>query len=261
MSVLAARGINLSYGPARVLDGADLELRPGELLGLIGPNGAGKTSLLRVMAGLLKPEAGTLTLDGRPLADLSRRERARAVSYLSQGRDLHWPLTAERLVELGRLPHLGPFSRPGAVDAAAVEDALTACDALAFRHRPVTSLSGGERARVLLARALASEPALLLADEPVAGLDPYHQLQVMEVLRARADAGTGVLVVLHDLALAARFCTRLALFEGGRVAAEGPPGRVLDPARLGAVYGVEMATALLPDGERLQVPWRRLDRP
>ena len=257
MSVLEGAGLHLSYGALSVLDGASLRLAAGELVGLIGPNGAGKSTLMRVLAGLAHPSQGAVSLDGRPLSALPGRARARALAYMAQGRELHWPLTVERLVALGRLPHLGPFQRPGAEDEAAVARALERCDAAHLRGRTATTLSGGERARVLLARALASEPALLLADEPVAGLDPYHQLQVMEVLREGALAGTGILVVLHDLVLAARFCTRLALVHRGRVVADGPPAAVLEPGLLEQVYGVRMAAAEVA-GERVHLPWSRI---
>lgn len=254
MSVLAAADLSVSLGGAPILRGVDLTLRPGEFTALVGPNGAGKSTLLRTLVGLAVPDAGTVTLDGAPLGRVPARERGRRLAYLAQSASVHWPLTAGRLVALGRLPHLEPWRRPGPADSAAIDRALEACDALAFRDRPVPGLSGGERARVMLARALAGEPALLLADEPVAGLDPYHQLRVMEVLRDRAAAGTGVLAVLHDLALVARYCGRVVLLDRGRVVGDGPPAAVLEPALLSRLYGVAWRDL----GGGVLLPWERL---
>jgi len=254
---LTAHDLHISYGSETILAGAALSMAPGEMVGLIGPNGAGKSTLLRCLAGLTRPRRGRVTLSGRPLDGVPRRELARHLGFLAQSGAVHWPLTVERLVLLGRLPHLGPWQRPGPADLAAVDRALTQCDVLDLRHRNVMTLSGGERARALLARALAAEPALLLADEPVAGLDPYHQLQVMELLNASAAAGTGILVVLHDLTLAARFCNRIALLNQGRIVADGPPAEVLRPEWLEAAYHVRMAEVRL-QGHRLQLPWSRL---
>ncbi|QJE72171.1 ABC transporter ATP-binding protein [Aerophototrophica crusticola] len=254
MSMLAAADLSVSLGGAPVLRGVGLALRPGEFTALVGPNGAGKSTLLRTLAGLAPSDAGTVTLDGVLLPAVPARERGRRLAYLAQASTVHWPLTVERLVALGRLPHLEPWRRPGPADAAAIDRALSLCDVEGFRDRAVTSLSGGERARVLLARALAGDPALLLADEPVAGLDPYHQLRVMEVLRDRAAAGTGVLAVLHDLALVARFCGRVILLEAGRVVADGPPSLVLEPGLLSRLYGVAWRDL----GDGVMLPWERL---
>ncbi|MFC7334169.1 ABC transporter ATP-binding protein [Rhodocista pekingensis] len=257
--LLEGRGLRLSYSGRTVLAEAGVALGRGELVGLIGPNGAGKTTLLKCLAGLLRADAGTATLDGTALDRVPPRLLARRLAYLAQSTAVHWPLTVERVVALGRLPHLDPWRAPGAADAAAIERALSQCGVGHLRDRVVTTLSGGERARVLLARALAVEPDLLLADEPVAGLDPYHQLQVMEVLRQGSARGMGTLVVLHDLTLAARYCDRVVLLSRGGVAADGPPAEVLRPVLLEAVYGVRML-ALEAGGAVAYVPWERLGR-
>ena len=176
---------------------------------------------------------------------------------------MHWPLTVARLVALGRLPHLEPFRAPGVEELAVLRRVMQETDTAVFAARRVGDLSAGERARVLLARALAVEAPFLLADEPVAALDPYHQLHVMELLQARAGAGTGVLVVLHDLTLAARFCDRLILLDEGRIAASGTPKEVLNPDRLKSVYHVEpLDIAGNPAIQNLPLvlPWRRLTR-
>jgi len=254
--LLRASALRASLGGREVLRGVDLQLAGGELLGLIGPNGAGKTSLLRALAGLLRIDAGEVELDGQPLGQLDDRQRARRLAYLAQGGEAHWPLTAERLVALGRLPHLAGWQRPGPADAAAVQAALRAADAWQFRARRVDSLSGGERLRVLLARALAGEPQLLLADEPVAALDPAHQIGVMGLLRERARGQRGGVVVLHDLTLAARYCDRLLLLDRGTVVAEGRPREVLTEECLAAVYGVHACIGHSADGGLYVLPWK-----
>ncbi len=255
---LAARNITLRLGGRAVLDDVSITAAPGALVGLIGPNAAGKTTLVRVLAGLATPEAGTVTLDSRPVAEIGRDARARAVAYLEQDAACHWPLAVRRLVALGRLPWLGPFQRTGASDAAAIAEAMADAEITPLADRPITTLSGGERARAFLARALAGTPRVLLADEPVARLDPYHQMKVMELLRAQAARGGAVVAVLHDLTLAARFCDRLVLLAAGRVAAEGPPTEVLTPESLARVYGVAAAFGADADGPYV-VPRRRLE--
>ena len=188
--MLSAEGLCFFRGDQVILDEVDLELGRGEMLGLIGPNGAGKSTLLRLLAGVLTPDAGRITLDGRPFDILSRRERARRIAYLPQLNRVAWPLSVERLVELGRLPHLEPWQHPGPDDRAIIERVIVQTDLLALRQRAFDTLSGGEQARVLLARALVTEPDILLADEPVAALDPAHQLDVMELLGTIATRGS-----------------------------------------------------------------------
>jgi iron complex transport system ATP-binding protein len=258
MNGLSAEALTVTLGGRAVLREVDLALGKARLVGLIGPNGAGKTTLLRALAGLVQPAGGRVLLDGKPLAETSRRLRARRIAYLAQGQRVDWPLAVRRLVELGRLPHLEPWAHPSGTDRAAVEEALRATETGALAERAATALSGGERARVLLARCLAGDPEILLADEPVAGLDPYHALKVMELLSARAAAGMAVLVVLHDLALAARFCDALVLLSDGRVEATGAPLEVLSPARLARSYGIR-AQYGEAEGRSFLVPWARLD--
>ena len=258
MSLLGATGIRVTLAAGRVLDGVDFHVAAGEMVGLIGPNGAGKTTLLRAMAGLIAPESGDIRLDGRAVAATDRRELARTLGYLPQEGDSHWAVTVETLVMMGRLPHIGPWRAPGQDDRAAVARALEACDVAGLADRTVTRLSGGERARVMLARALAVEPRVLLADEPVTGLDPAHQLDVMQRLRGLADRGAGVVVVMHDLTLAARFCHRLALLHDRRIAAEGSPAAVLSPENLARCYNVRAHYGSV-DGDAFVVPVARVD--
>lgn len=242
---LIASAVTVERGQQLVLQTVDCQVQPNQLVALVGPNGAGKSTLLRVMAGLLAAAAGSIELDGQPLAAIAPAERGRRLGYLAQNGECAWPVTVERLVGLGRLPHQAPWRRPQATDARAIEAALTACDLAQLRLRPVTTLSGGERARVMLARALAAEPAILLADEPVASLDPYHQLHLMELLRGAVDRGMGVLVVLHDLTLAARYADRVVVLHEGRLVAAGAVAEVICPEVLEPVYRVQFDSMLL----------------
>lgn len=235
---LAVEHIRVSLGGTYVLRGLSLAVERASFIGLVGPNGAGKTTLVRAIANLIAFE-GKISLDDVPVGAIGTRARARKIAYLAQGAESHWPLSVERLVALGRLPHLEPFRAPRPADEAAIERAMTLADVVPFRHRDVLTLSGGERARALLARALAVEAPLLLVDEPVASLDPYHQLGVMEVLGAYVAEGRTVVAVLHDLSLAARYCDRLVLLDEGRVRADGAPADVLTAENLRAVYRVE----------------------
>ena len=214
---IAATGIAVRFGPTTLLEGVDLVMCSGEMVGLIGPNGSGKTTLLRILANLRAPEAGRVRYAGRTAAEVGPRELARQIAYLAQGGAVHWPMRVEALIALGRLPHRRTFQGLDAADRDAIAQAMIAADVVSLRGRTMAQVSGGERMRILLARALAVDAPMLLADEPIAALDPLHQLQVMELLRATARAGRGVIVVLHDLALAARFCDRLILLAQGGV--------------------------------------------
>jgi iron complex transport system ATP-binding protein len=238
-----------------------VRLEPGGLAALIGPNGAGKSTLLRALAGLV-PHRGHVSWRGVPVTTLGNRARARTIAYLPQDPPVHWPLLARELVALGRLPHLAYGAKQGDVDEAAVLAALEHTDALELAARRVDRLSVGERARVLLARALAVEAPVLLVDEPIAMLDPYHQLHVMSALRAyaRGDSRTGprlVVAVLHDLTLAARFCSRLLLLNEGAIVADGAPDTTLEAANVRDYYRVE-ALVTRHEGEPVVVPWRPL---
>ncbi|MBM7059485.1 ABC transporter ATP-binding protein [Pseudomonas sp. UL073] len=252
MSRLRLDGVGVELHGQRLLDGVSLQLEAGELLGLIGPNGAGKSSLLKAVAHLL-PYRGTIHLDDQDLAHLSPRQRAVRLAYLGQGDQSSWPLRLRDYVALGRLPHRGAWShgaRLSGADAAAVEQAIEQMALGALAARRFDQLSGGERARARLARALAVGSPLLLADEPVAALDPFHQLNVMELLRRQCAQGRSALVVLHDLTLASRFCDRVLLLDQGRMVDCGSPRQVLTPRHLQQVYKVQ---AML--GEHQQQPF------
>ena len=238
MSGLAAEALGVRLGGRWVVDAVDLAFRPGEVTAIVGPNGAGKSTLMSGLAGLRSPDRGQVSLDGRPLAALGDRERARLIGYLPQAPEIAWRLDVHTFVRLGRTAHRGVFGENPA-DAAAVDRALGSTRMTGFAERDVTTLSGGERARALIARALAGEPAWLLADEPLTGLDLGHQFDAAELLRAIAGAGTGVVVSLHDLAFAARTADRVVVMAEGRILADGPPTTALSPAVLARAYAVD----------------------
>lgn len=238
MVAVTVKSLAVTLGARPVVRETDLVLAPSALIGIVGPNGAGKSTLVRALLGLV-PYQGRIEIDGADLAGLPRAQVARRIAYLPQGQTLHWPLSVERLVGLGRLPHLAPMSKISEPDREAVDRAMARADVTHLGERIATELSGGERARVLLARALAVEAEGLIADEPLASLDPGHQIDVMELLRAEARAGKLVVTVLHDLTMAARYCDRLLLLDGGRIAADGAPLDVLNEANLRSVYGIK----------------------
>jgi iron complex transport system ATP-binding protein len=238
MTTLVAQGLSVSLGRRPVLGPIDLALRPGGLTVVVGPNGAGKSTLLRSLAGLIAPDRGSVALNGTALARLRVSERARTIAYLPQGGTIAWPLPVAQVVALGRLPHgETPEALPDR-GRQAVAAALAQVGLEGFETRAATELSGGERARTLLARALAVEAAVLLADEPVAALDPRHQLVVLDVLRSRARLGGIVVAVMHDLALAARFADAIVLLEAGTIRAHGTPESVLTAARIAENFGI-----------------------
>ena len=256
---ITADAITVAVGSATLLDDVSVTAEPGRLLGLVGPNGAGKSTLLRALAGLRTCKRGIVRYDERARNELGPQQLSQQLAYLAQRGPVAWPLTVERLVALGRLPHVQSWGARDAQGAAAIDAALADTDTLHLRQRIVDTLSGGELARVLLARALAVNGAALLADEPAAELDPYHQLQVMEILRARADSGQTVIVVLHEITLAARFCDRLILLDRGRVAAAGAPEDVLTDQNLRTTYRVS-ALRGERDGAGYLLPWQRTDQ-
>ncbi|MDH3536698.1 MAG: ABC transporter ATP-binding protein [Gammaproteobacteria bacterium] len=239
MSLLSANAVDYRIDRIPILDGIDFHVDAGELVGLIGPNGAGKSSLLRLLTGIVKPDRGEVYLDGEPLSEISAQQRARVLGYLVQGAEAHWPFSVEKVVGLGRLPYQKWWQRPGREDQLKIEQAMKKTETLAYRNRIVTTLSGGEQTLVMLARIFATENQLILADEPVAALDPYHQLHVMEILRQHASEQRAAIVVLHDLGLAARFCDRLYLLSHGRLDCSGAVGAVLTGDNIARVYGVD----------------------
>ena len=245
MTLLALDRLAVTLDERAVLSGVTLAVGPGEVVGLVGPNGAGKTTLMRAALGLV-PSRGTSSL-----AALAPPARARAAAFLPQSREIAWPVTVATLVALGRVPWLPARGGLGAADAAAVARALDRLDLARYAGRIVTHLSGGEQARALLARTLAQETPLVLADEPIAGFDPAHQIATLRLFRTLADEGRGIMLSIHDLGFAARYCTRLVLLDAGRVVADGPPEAVLTDARLASVFGVGCIRAETPAGSLL----------
>lgn len=241
--MLAATDLTL----AGRLAGISASLRAGEVTAICGPNGAGKSSLLACLAGLLKPQAGAVTLGGTPLLAMEPQERAQAIGFLPQTPEIAWDVSVEVLASLGRLAW--PQE-----DHAAIDAALAAMDLANLRQRPVSRLSGGERARALMARVLAGEPRWLLADEPLANLDLAHAAVLMACLRQQAAQGAGVVLVLHDLAQAMNHADRVLVLHEGRLAADGAPVEVLSAETIAAIWGVEARWLGEPGAMALALP-------
>ncbi|MGE6786424.1 ABC transporter ATP-binding protein [Ensifer adhaerens] len=237
MSSLSIERLSARLSGKMVLNNVSLSVPAGRFVGLLGPNGAGKSTFLRASLGLI-PADGTVHVDGTDLGALNASARARHLSYLPQEREAAWAMTVETVVALGRMPYHTRFAGPSERDRAATEASLARMDLLTLRHRAVTSLSGGERARVLIARALAQETPVLLADEPLAGLDPEHQIAMMRLFRELTGEGKVIVASMHDLTLAARWCDHLVLLKDGRVSAAGPPSAVLTAGTLRKVYNI-----------------------
>jgi iron complex transport system ATP-binding protein len=235
-------GAKARQGDKLVLDAASLVARSGEVVGVVGPNGAGKTSLLRAGLGLLPMTEGEALLSGKPLDQLSAAERASLVGYLPQDRRVAWNLPAEMVASLGAV------DLPEAQALVVARERLGRVGAADLAQRGVLDMSGGERARVLLARLLTTRAPLLVADEPIAGLDPDAQLLTLELLRGEAAGGAAVVVTLHDLSLAARYCDRVAVIDAGRVVAEGAPSVALSPEILARVFKLDGALVETPAG-------------
>jgi iron complex transport system ATP-binding protein len=234
MTLFSVEKLTVLRGECPVVDHVDLSVRAGECVGLIGPNGAGKTTFMRAALGLERFKGQS------SLARMNALDRARAAAFLPQSRQIAWPVDVETLVSLGRVPHLPKGGMLSPADRDAIEQALHRLGLDGFRQRIATQLSGGEQGRVLIARALAQQTPLLLADEPIAGLDPAQQIATMQVFAELAREGRAVVVSLHDLGLAARHCTRLVLMHQGRVVADGQPDEVLTPDLVAQVFGVSI---------------------
>ena len=239
MSGWRCAGLTYRYPEATrpaVLD-VTVDVPAGATTAVLGPNGSGKSTLLRLLLGTLAPSAGSAAFRGRPLSAWPREALAREVGVVPQGEEAVFPMSVREMVAMGRYPHLGPWRREGDADRAAVEAAMRRCDVLALSHRALSTLSGGERQRARVARALAQEAGTLALDEPTAALDVGHEMAIFELLRDLGHAGRTVLLVTHNLNLAARYADRLVLMDGGRVAAEGAPADVLTRETVEAVYG------------------------
>ena len=257
VALLTARGLGVTLSGRVVLKDVSLALSAGHLVALVGPNGAGKTTLLRSLAGLI-PSEGIIEIGGQALSSLPLRERAKRFGYLPQGHVVHWPLPARDIVALGRYPHGATDpARLSPRDTEAVLRAMQAVDVMQFSERRVTELSGGERSRVALARVLAVEAPVILADEPTASLDPRHQIDVMKNLRTTADNGVLVIVVTHDLGLAARFADHVLVLREGRLVSQGKPSVALSEQVMADVFRISAYRAEY-QRETVIVPWADL---
>ncbi len=254
---LTAQGLGVTLAGRPVLHDVSLALSPGHLVALVGPNGAGKTTLLRALAGLV-PSRGSVHVGGDALSSLPLRERARRFAYLPQGHLVHWPLPARDIVALGRYPHGATDpARLTQKDAEAVLRAMQAADVVDLGERRVTELSGGERSRVALARVFAVEAPVILADEPTSSLDPRHQIDVMKTLRAAADKGTLVILVTHDLGLAARFADTVLVLSDGRLVSQGAATEALKEQVMADVFRIR-AYRTEYQREAVIVPWAEI---
>jgi iron complex transport system ATP-binding protein len=239
VTLLLARDLTGRRGGRAILDGVSARFEAGALVAVIGANGAGKSTLLATLAGLLRPDAGSVSLDGQPLGRIGARTLARRRAFLPQNPRAEWPISVERLVALGLTPSLPAFGELPSPFQPRLDRAIADCDLEAHRDQPVTTLSGGELGRAMLARALVGDPQILIADEPMAGLDPRHALDGMARLRDLARAGRLVIASVHDLTLAARFADRVLALHRGRLVADGPAGETLTPELLRLAFGVE----------------------
>lgn len=255
--ILSFESLSLTLRDRKILDIISGGFEPGRVTVILGANGAGKSSLLSCLSGLLEPQSGAVTFGDRTLLSLDRKERGRTIGLLPQRPDIHWNVDVQTIVGLGRLPHSGRWGM-SAADHEAVARAMEATDCTALAERKAMRLSGGEQGRVLLARVLAGEPQWLLADEPLASLDPAHQFDVLERLKNYAAAGGGVIVVLHDLMQAARFADDIMVMKDGAILAAGPRDEVMTTEIMAQAYGVEVQIGVSDTGEPLVVPVRRL---
>jgi ABC-type cobalamin/Fe3+-siderophores transport system ATPase subunit len=252
--VLRFEAVSLQLGGRSVLHGVDLALFRGEVLGLLGANGAGKTSLLRIATRVLAPDAGGVRLFGRPLEEFSRAELARQIALVPQRSEVPFPFPAGEIVRMGRAPHLGLLGFESREDVALADRAMEEVGIRELARRSILELSGGEQQLVAIARGLVQATPILLLDEPTAFLDLRHRVHVLRLVRGLARAGQAVLVVSHDLGLAARFCDRLALLSAGEVLSAGAPTEVLTPAHLRGAFGIEATVFRAPDGTPVVLP-------
>lgn len=242
--MIAARALTVQKSGTNVLEGVDCVIRPGQMTAICGPNGAGKSTLLTSLAGLIAPAGGEVRLDGTPLAELPPRKRARAIGFLPQQAETAWDVNVRTLVGLGRLPWRAVPGRPvragQETDDGAISGALRDMQLEALVDRAISTLSGGEKARAMMARVLAGEPRFILADEPFASLDIGHARDLAHLLRCQAAYGRGLAIVMHDLALAMNHADRVIVLDRGTLVADGRPEDALDEAVIGKVWGTKV---------------------
>lgn len=239
MAKLSLTNVSASAGHKQLLRNIDLTIKPGELVALIGPNGAGKSSLLKVAIGQLTPDNGRVELDNQSITEMSPLRRAQKISYLPQMRSLAWPLTVRDVVALGRFAYGGQLNSLSDQDQHIVDETLVDCDLESLQHRRTDTLSGGELARIHCARAFAARANLLLADEPITALDPSHQLRIMKLFRHYVQSAQGVLVIMHDLSIAAQFADRLVWMRDARIMTDGPTNETMTPEQIMSIFEVK----------------------
>ena len=237
--MIAFQNLSAGYGPCDVLQSVSAKAKKGEFIALLGPNGSGKSTLLKTLAGIIKPSSGQITMLDQDLSTLTLKTRAKQIAYLAQTREAAPAMTVEDVVRLGRAPYRGALGKISDEGEIAIASALSRTQSAQFAARRFDSLSGGEQARVLLARALAVEAPVMLADEPIAALDPFYQLTMMEILKAEAMSGKTIITALHDLPLAAQFATRIWVMHNGKLAADGSPDTALTDKILTDVFGIK----------------------
>jgi iron complex transport system ATP-binding protein len=238
--VYKVEGLEFSYGQLKVLNGLDLSLAKGHFHGIVGPNGCGKTTLLNLLAGVQEPGAGKVFLEGSPISGLKRSELSRKAALMPQEFSVNFPYTVHEVVLMGRHPYIPRFSSPNADDLQAVEWALQAMDMNGLAQKPVTELSGGEKQRAALARALAQDTPILLLDEPTSNLDVKHTRSVLTLMeRLVKEKGRTVVAIMHDLNLAAAFCDQVVFMQKGRVVTQGPSSSVMNSGNIECVFGVK----------------------
>ncbi|MCP4492012.1 MAG: ABC transporter ATP-binding protein [Gammaproteobacteria bacterium] len=258
MSLLSGLDLGFQIENISILKGIDIEVNGGEMVGLIGPNGAGKSTLLRLLTCVEKACSGEIFYGEINVRQISAEQRARFIGYLVQTAQAYWPLSVEKAVGLGRIPHQKWWQHSSREDQEKIYQAMQVTETLAYRNRIVSTLSGGEHTLVMLARIFATDPQIIFADEPVAALDPYHQLHVMEILRNHSNNDRAAVVVLHDLSLASRFCDRLYIINHGELYESGAPDKIMTAENIAKVYGVE--TKIVHDAEGVSVmPVSRLE--
>ena len=248
------KNVSVKINGKQIIHDVSSVIKSGECVGIIGANGAGKTTLLRSMAGLQDVSNGKILYNEKPITHWNKKDFAKITGYLAQDSECHWDITAIQAVTLGRLPHRKTFSSISNEDKSAIADAMKRTQTTELANRNVTTLSGGESARVLLARAIAGKPSVLLADEPTASLDPAQQIRLMHLLRSLSKDGTTIITVLHDLTLAARFCNRLILMSNGRIIANDEPEKVLTNQTLKTTFNIE-AIFGNHKNEMYVIPW------
>ncbi len=231
--------LSAGYGSRDVLQGVSAKADAGDFIALLGPNGSGKSTLLKTLTGIISPASGHITMQGQDLSTLKLKTRARNIAYLAQSREAAPAMTVNDVVRLGRAPYRGALGRISEDGEAAIHSSLARTQSTDFIDRRFDSLSGGEQARVLLARALAVGAPVLLADEPIAALDPFYQLTMMEILKAEAASGKTVIAALHDLPLAAQFASRVWIMQEGKIVANGPPVTALTDKVLKYVFNIK----------------------